>query len=192
MALSTIENKIAYSAGVVFLGLGTVVIGLSALVGKPNIMAVSTGAYALSGATFIARALYDQAGQKLTVWQTLRAAEKAVGIASASDVEKVAARLQELEHAIDHRVDVVTDSATQRGQVAMGAWVHAAKDVLAKAQLFDIAASPVDKDPSKLTSGWTNVARQIMGRVEGYERMLTVAPAQPVVDTIINYEYPTT
>ena len=190
MALSTIENKIANRMGYGSLLAGTGAIGLAFAGGhNATLLAVSTGAYALSGASFIAGRLYDHAGQKIAVWQTLRASAKAVGIATAADVEQIAARLQHLEHAIDHRVDVVSDNATSRGQVAMGAWVHAAKQVLSKAQLFDVALSPVDRDPLKLTSNWPKVAGQIESRMEGYTRMLAVDPAQPVPDTLYNFDY---
>ena len=193
MALSTTEHKIANRIGYGSLLAGTGAIGIAMAAGhNNNIMMASTGAYALSAASFIAGRLYDHAGQKIAVWQTLRASAKAVGISTAADVEQIAARLQHLEHAIDHRVDVVSDSASKRGQVAMGAWVHAAKQVLAKAQLFDVALSPVDRDPVKLTSNWPKVAGQIESRMVGYNRMLAVDPAQPVPDTIYNFDYPTT
>lgn len=193
MALSTTEQKIANRVGYGSLLAGTGVLGISMLAGhSTNLLAASTGAYAMSGVSFVASRLYDHAGQKIAVWQTLRTCAKAVSISTAADVEQVAARLQRLEHAIDHRVDVVSDSATDRGQVAMGAWVHAAKQVLAKAQLFDVALSPVDRDPLKLTSNWPKVAGQIESRMQGYNRMLAVDPAQPVTDTIYNFEYPTT
>lgn len=190
MALSTLENKIANRFGYGSLLAGTGAIAIAMAAGhNHNIMMASTGAYGLSAASFIAGRLYDHAGQKIAVWQTLRTSAKAVGISTAADVEQIAARLQRLEHSIDHRVDVVSDSATPRGQVAMGAWVHAAKQVLAKAQLFDVALSPIDRDPVKLTSNWPVVARQIESRMEGYTRMLAVDPAQPVPDTIYNFDY---
>jgi hypothetical protein len=191
MALLTIENKIANRIGYGGLLAGTGAIGLAFAAGhSSHLLAASTGAYALSAASFIAGRLYDHAGQKIAVWQTLRTCSKAVGIANAVDVEQTAARLQHLEHAIDHRIDVVGNSATERGQVAMGAWVHAAKQVLAKSQLFDVAASPIDRDPLKLTSSWPTVARQIESRMEGYNRMLNGELAQPMPKTICNFDYP--
>lgn len=192
MALSTIENKVANRIGFGSLLAGTGALGVAFATNHSyNLVAASTGAYALSAASFMASHLYDHAGQKIAVWQTLRTSAKAVGIATAADVEKMAARLQHLEHAIDHRLDVVNDSSGKNGKAAMGAWVHAAQQVLAKAQLFDVAASPIDRDPVKLTSGWPTVALQIENRMNSYERMLTIDKGQPVADTICNFEYPT-
>ena len=102
-------------------------------------------------------------------------------------IESKAEQIQDFANLII--VDVVSDNATSRGQVAMGAWVHAAKQVLSKAQLFDVALSPVDRDPLKLTSNWPKVAVQIESRMEGYTRMLAVDPAQPVPDTLYNFDY---
>lgn len=189
MALSTLEKKIANWILGGSLVVGTAATGLAAASGNSSLMYASTGAYVLGAASYMVSKIYDHMGQEMAMWKILRTSEKAVGIATAADVEKVAARLQKLEHAIDHRVDVITDSATPRAQVAMGAWVHAAKQVLEKAQLFDVAASPVDRDPSKLTSNWTKVAQQLAGRVDSYERMLVSEPAKPVVDTFLNFDY---
>lgn len=189
MALATLEKKIAdWTTGGSLLA-GTAAIGWAAASGNRSIMYASTGAYVLGGAAYVAGKLYDHAGQKIITWQTLRTSAKAVSIATAADVEQTASRLQKLEHAIDHRVDVITDSASPRGQVAMGAWVHAAKLVLEKAQFFDVAASPVDRDPIKLASNWPKVAQQLTGRVESYERMLVSESAKPVAETIYNFDY---
>ena len=189
MALSTIENKITNGVSYASLVAGTAFTGVAAAAGNHSIMYASTGAYVLGAASYLASKLYDHAGQKMVVWKTLRTSAKAVGIATAADVEHVAARLQKLEHAIDHRVDVITDSASPRGQVAMGAWIHATRLVLEKAQLFDVAASPVDRDPIKLASNWPKVAQQLTGRVESYERMLVSESAKPVAETIYNFDY---
>lgn len=191
MALSTIENKVANNIGFGSLLVGTGAIGFAFVSGThSNLLTASTGAYAFGAAAFMASRLYDHAGQKIAVWQTLRTSAKAVEISTSADVESIAARLQRLEHAIDHRVDVLTDSSGKRGQVAMGAWVHAANHVLDKAALFDIAASPVDRDAAKLKSNWPTVARQIESRMDGYNRMLKVDPVKPVADTICNFDYP--
>lgn len=192
MALSTIENKIANRIGFGSLLAGTGALGVAFVTNHNyNLVAASTGAYALSAASFMASHLYDHAGQKIAVWKTLRTSAKAVGVATAADVEKIAARLQSLEHGIDHRIDVVNDSSGKNGQTAMGAWVHAAKQILEKSQLFDVAASPADRDPAKLTSNWPTVARQIETRMAGYDRMLKVDKAQSLPETIYNFEYPT-
>lgn len=192
MALSTIENKVANRIGFGTLLAGTGALGVAMVTNHNyNLVAASTGAYALSAASFMASHLYDHAGQKIAVWQTLRTSAKAVGIATAADVEKVANKLQNLEHAIDHRLNVVNDSSGKNGKSAMGAWVHAAQQVLSKAQLFDVAASPVDRDPLKLTANWSTVARQIEDRMNSYERMLSVDKVQPMSETIYNFEYPT-
>lgn len=193
MALSTTETKIANRVGLGSLLAGTGIMGLSMANGyHANMLLASTGAYALGAGSYAVRHLYDHAGQKMVVWKALRTSELAVRIASAKDVYKIATRLQQLEHAIDHRVDVITDSASARGQVAMGAWVHAAKTVLQKAALFDVAGSPVDRDPTKLPSDWPKFARQLESRMTGYQRMLRSDPAKPVTDTIMNFDYPST
>lgn len=193
MALSTLETKIANRVGLGSLIAGTSIMGLSMANGySPSMLMASTGAYAVGAGSYAVRHLYDHAGQKLAVWKATRTSEMSVRIASAADAYKVATRLQQLEHAIDHRVDVITDSASARGQVAMGAWVHAAKTVLQKAALFDVAGSPVDRDPAKLPSDWPKVARQLESRMTGYQRMLRSDPAKPVTDTIMNFDYPST
>lgn len=192
MALSTLENKIANRVGIGSLLAGTGAIGMAFAAGhSQTFLVASTSAYAIGGASYIARHLYDHAGQKISVWQTLRASAKSVSVSTAQEVEQLAVRLRTLEHAIDNRIDVVSDSSTKNGKVAMGAWVHAAKQVLEKATLFDVAASPVDKDPLKLTSNWPRMARQMAGRVESYQRMLRTEQAQPPSDIIYNFDYPT-
>lgn len=193
MALTTTEKKIADVSSLGGLVAGIATMGLAALNGSNvNLLAASTGACAFGVSSFMVSHLYDKAGQKLVAWQALNASDKSIRMASAKDIDSMTKRLQRLEYAIDHRIDVISDSASKNAQVAMGAWVHAAKNVLEKSTLFDVAASPIDRDAAKLPSDWAKVSKQLQARVSGYSRMMNTEIVQPVSETIINYGHPTT
>ena len=175
MALSRTETTIADGVTLGSLVTGTVAMGL-AMIGnsslQTNFAAMGTGSFALGGAALGARVLYDQAGQKIVEWQTHRAMEKAIAATTADDLDKVAKTLQRLEHALDHRIDVIADSKTPRAQSALGAWVVAAKTVLQKSQLFDVSSEIVKPPVGELPIYWPYTEKALASRLNGYERML--------------------
>ena len=184
MALSKIETRIADGAAIGSFTTGILAMGLAAI-GSPslqtNFAAMGTGAMALGGAAIGARVLYDQMGQKVVEWQTHRAMEKAIAASSPKDLENVAIVLQRLEHALDHRIDVIADSKNPRAQSALGAWVIAARTTIEKSQLFDVAVSNRNTDSTHLPCHWPGVLKALSIRMEGYERMLDGSKIQPVV-----------
>lgn len=187
MALSKIERTVVDASSIGSLGVSTALMGYCLFIDRNiNALAVSSTTLALGVSAYAVGHLYDQVGQKLVAWKALRVCDKTVKVSSAKDIENLASRLQSLEHAIDHRIDVIEDSTTKSAQIAMGAWVHAAKSILGKAKLFDIAESPSDKDEEKLSAHWPTTARQLGMRVFGYERMLKSGTVKEVADIIVN------
>ncbi len=175
MALSRTENNIADGVAIGSLVTGTVAMGLAMLGNtslQTNFAAMGTGSFALGGAALGARVLYDQAGQKIVEWQAHRAMEKAIAATTADELDKVAKKLQSLEHALDHRIDVIADSKTPRAQSALGAWVVAAKTVLEKSQLFDVSSEIIKPPAGELPIYWPYTAKALTSRLNGYERML--------------------
>lgn len=187
MALTTTESRIAdrITLGSFMVGTGAITLAFAAD-NSIGLLAISTGASALGAASMAARHLYDHAGQKIVEWKVLRMGSEANRASTAKEVAKVAERLQSLESGIDNRIDVVSNSASRRAQVSMGAWVQAANTLLNKAPLFDVAASYADKDPLKLPANWSAIERDMTHRVASYGRMLKADPLQWVSDTNVD------
>ena len=187
MALSLREKNIVETSSIGSLGASAMLMGYCFFVNQnTTVLQASTGAMAFGVSAYAVGHLYDVMGQKLVAWKALQLSAKTVKVSTASDIENLTSKLQGLEHAIDHRINVISDSSSQNAQVALGAWVHAAKSMLAKAKLFDVAESPVDRDITKLSSHWPVVEQQLQMRIFGYQRMLRLVSAQEVSDTIIN------
>jgi hypothetical protein len=194
MALSRTETNIADGVAIGSLVTGTMAMGL-AMLGNPslqtNFAALGTSSFALGGAALGgaalgARVLYDQAGQKIVEWQAHRAMEKAIAATTADELDNVAKKLQSLEHALDHRIDVISDSKKPVAQSALGAWVVAAKTVLEKSQLFDVSSEIINPPAGELPIYWPYTAKSLTSRLNGYERMLDGARLQSMATPIID------
>lgn len=189
MALSRTETNIADGVAIGSLVTGAMAMGL-AMLGNPslqtNFAALGTSSFALGGAALGARVLYDQAGQKIVEWQAHRAMEKAIAATTADELDNVAKKLQSLEHALDHRIDVISDSKKPVAQSALGAWVVAAKTVLEKSQLFDVSSEIINPPAGELPIYWPYTAKALTSRLNGYERMLDGARLQSMATPIID------